>query len=130
MEVASNDALARRKEDTFAPDVSPLPAIGCWLSARGGQGLIRCLDERVKRTLVQRDEHERGRDRMVSEAATRPALAQKPVIAAQARELLVRASGAVVLKEHRLARLLTAEDQRRIGLYDAFARASLKEARE
>ena len=67
---------------------------------------------------------------MVSEAATRPSLGQKPVIAAQALKLLVRASGAVVLKEDRLARLLTAEDQRRIGLYDAFARAAMKEARE
>jgi hypothetical protein len=84
----------------------------------------------VKRTLVQRDEHERGRDGMVSEAPMRPSLGQKPVIAAQARELLVRASGAVVLKEHRLARLCAAEDQRRIGLYDAFARASLIEARD
>src|SRR5271165_1568784 len=130
MEVALNDALARRKDDTFAPDVSPLPAIGFWLSARGGKGLIRCLDEPLKRALVQGDEHERGHDGMVSEPATRPALVQKPVIAAQAVDLLVGTFGAVVLKEHRLARLLTAEDQRRIGLYDAFARAAMKEARQ
>jgi hypothetical protein len=58
-----------------------------------------------------------------------PSLPRK-VIAAQARELLLRASGADVLKEHRLARLCAAEDQRRIGLYDAFARAAMKEARE
>src|ERR1019366_2098142 len=57
-------------------------------------------------------------------------LGQKPVIAAQAVDLLVGTFGAVVLKEYRLARLCVAEDQRRIGLYDAFARACMKEARE
>src|SRR5271155_1583442 len=79
---------------------------------------------------MQGDEHERGHGGMVSEAATRPSLGQKPVIAAQAVDLLVGTFGAVVLKEHRLARLLTAEDQGRVGLYHAFARASMKEARE
>ena len=108
----------------------PLAAIGFWLSARGRQGVIRRLDEPLKRTLVKGDEHERRRDGMVSEAAARPSLGQKPVIAAQAVDLLMGTFGAVVLKKHRLARLCAAEDQRRIGLYDAFARASVEEARE
>jgi hypothetical protein len=87
-EVAGEDAVTRCEEDAFTAHVQPRPALGVWPCTGGAESLVSRPDECVECALVQRDEYQDRGDRMVSEAATRPSLGQKPVIAAQARELL------------------------------------------